>query len=278
MEQQITEEKKILTPFLDNELINLIKASDKKNIIVLGFENNYTENALYEEVAKLKNVKKVLLFGTSQKKGLNKKVKCASRMNKRFLKDSDATVFYTKTDLDDDIIVPLIRLRDLCCKMEIEFGIGEIIGCTTQYDEQFETALKAILAENRYRRNEIIYDYLCEELDERFKENKLCKFCNNRCVLNRKKYDRGKIMGCCESFDIKFNFIVNVRLCKYLGEKGCTVKNLGCKLFTCNYLRKQGYRFKLEKMLLARCFFTRRQREILRTSFFITKEEVLKKI
>lgn len=72
--------------------------------------------------------------------------------------------------------------------------------------------------------------YSCDYLDKENEINNMCDFKDNKCVKHRElKID--KKTGCCPSF------------CKYVDCKVCTVKNLSCKIFMCNFLENRGYYF-----------------------------------
>lgn len=72
--------------------------------------------------------------------------------------------------------------------------------------------------------------YACDYLDKENSINNMCDFKDNKCVKHREKnIDRST--GCCPPF------------CKYTKCKTCTVKNLSCKLFMCDYLEEKGYKF-----------------------------------
>ena len=85
-------------------------------------------------------------------------------------------------------------------------------------------------------------------------------------------------MGCCYSFKYNGVYFSDVKLCEHQKDRKCNVKCLGCKLFTCEYLRKHGIRFALNKMSIALAFFTKKQRELLRTTFFVSKETVIETV
>ncbi|MBR7172329.1 MAG: hypothetical protein IKD36_00870 [Clostridia bacterium] len=73
-------------------------------------------------------------------------------------------------------------------------------------------------------------NYACDYLDKENTINNMCDFKDNKCIKHReKKID--KATGCCPPF------------CKYTECKTCTVKNLSCKLFMCDYLEDRGYIF-----------------------------------
>ena len=67
--------------------------------------------------------------------------------------------------------------------------------------------------------------------------------------------------------------------CMYLEEDGtCKTKNIGCKLFTCHYLKKKGYKYRLNDIYLAKYFFNLRQKFYIESAFRLSKEEVIKGI
>lgn len=68
----------------------------------------------------------------------------------------------------------------------------------------------------------IKYDRLYEKADRLFKKHNPCQFIDGLCIKNRK--NGGVSNGCCHES------------CDHLGPRGCTIKSLGCKLFTCDYI------------------------------------------
>ncbi len=72
--------------------------------------------------------------------------------------------------------------------------------------------------------------YSCDYLDKENEINNMCDFKENKCVKHR-ELGIEKKTGCCPSF------------CKYVDCKVCTVKNLSCKIFMCNFLEDRGYYF-----------------------------------
>lgn len=72
--------------------------------------------------------------------------------------------------------------------------------------------------------------YSCDYLDKENEINNMCDFKDNKCVKHR-EFNISKQTGCCPSF------------CKYADCKACTIKNLSCKIFMCNYLEDKGYYF-----------------------------------
>ena len=122
--------------------------------------------------------------------------------------------------------------------------------------------VKAISLKNRLKRIEYIIDTGCSIIDEYYKNLPMCKFKNNRCECHRKK-NLNHINGCC-------------RYCKYQSTKGCTTKNVACKLFNCSYVDYDNKnKLEFNDINLFKCL-SLRQRYILNNSYFITKEDIVK--
>lgn len=141
--------------------------------------------------------------------------------------------------------------------------------------EQIDKILQIKDIKERYS---YLYDLLCDYLDNEFKEKNICGFSNNICkrcldLKNRNIQKDSYFNGCCHRFLDGSN-------CKQLdlNTGRCKVRNLSCKLFTCNYLKKKGYKFSLKDIYLSRYFFNLRQRYYLDSAFFLSKEELLKEI
>lgn len=123
-----------------------------------------------------------------------------------------------------------------------------------------------------------IYDRTCEELDNIFRSKNLCDFKNDSCIAQRLHKTKNETMGCCYSFYYrKDGFPINTGLCKYLSDKGCKIKSLKCKMFTCKYLRKKGIKFLVKDFVLLNLFLNKKQKRYLETAFFKTQEEIVEK-
>lgn len=83
---------------------------------------------------------------------------------------------------------------------------------------------------NMFKRLGMSVHYACDYLDMENAINNMCDFQDNKCV-NHRVNNIKKTTGCCPSF------------CKYTECKVCTVKNLSCKIFMCDYLEDRGYYF-----------------------------------
>ena len=143
-------------------------------------------------------------------------------------------------------------------------------------DKKMKTVEKVLKIEDYEKRIECLYDLICDYLDDKFKNNCICDFKNNICASRRdlmtKKKKDTYINGCCHSY-------MRNKDCVNLGKDGrCKTRNIGCKLFTCSYLKKKGYKFKLNEIYLARYFLNFRQKYYIECAFYIPREEVIKGI
>jgi len=248
------------------------------DVTVVCFENNYSEEKYYVELLNEEWVDKVILIGAKPTSCFGEKLIVTNDIKEKYLKSSKRAVFIINTDIDEEVLKPLVELFDVSAKKGIEIGADNVLGFSSSVPVILSKTLEALLQENIYKRYELIYDYICDELDKKFADNGICQFEGNRCIANRKHYNRDKIMGCCYSFKYNGLQFSDVKLCEHQNEHKCNVKCLGCKLFTCDYLKKHGIRFSLSNMPIALAFFSKKQREILRTTFFTTKEDVLAKV
>ena len=143
--------------------------------------------------------------------------------------------------------------------------------------EKLKIIEEVLNIKNKEERLYYLYDLICNYLDKEFKDNNICEFKCDICIRGRDAIDR-KIKketyknGCCYNDMSKHN-------CMYLEEDGtCKTKNIGCKLFTCHYLKKKGYKYRLNDIYLAKYFFNLRQKLYIESAFRLSKEEVIKGI
>ncbi|MBQ2640231.1 MAG: hypothetical protein IJF92_05695 [Bacilli bacterium] len=118
----------------------------------------------------------------------------------------------------------------------------------------------ALNIKSRKKRLEYIIDVACDEVDQYYRGIDLCEFKNCQCKsqwLNNSK----RINGCCG-------------LCVYQSNKGCTTKNLACKLFVCGIGRKKCKPLKFNDIKILK-LLNMRQRIILQTDYFSTEKQVL---
>lgn len=258
---------------------NLKVPSDTaEKITVVCFENDFSEEKYYLQFLPQDNVEKVILIGAKPTANFGKRLLVVDKIKESYIKNSNRITFIINTDIDEDVLMPLVKLFRIAKKNKIDIGIDNIVGFSYKLNDDLLKTLQALLQEDVYKECEVVYDYICDELDKKFADNSICQFENNRCIVNRKHYNKDKVMGCCYSFDYNGLYFSNVKLCEHQKEHKCDIKCMACKLFTCEYLRKHGIRFTLEKMPVALAFFSKKQRNILRTTFFVEKETVIKKV
>jgi len=134
----------------------------------------------------------------------------------------------------------------------------------------FITIMHAINIKDKYKRFEYIYDTVCNYLDERIINENYCEFVNDECIRDRLKGNNHK-NGCCEC--------KGRGKCKYLINSLCTEKScIACKLFTCKILREKGIKHDLNDFVLTKYFFTGKQKDILRFSYWTPKKIILDRL
>ncbi len=125
----------------------------------------------------------------------------------------------------------------------------------SKYD--IKNIINALNIKNRKERITYIYDTACKEIDSHYKNKDICGFKNSKCYVQQ-KLKNGKINGCC-------------RWCLYQSPKGCTTKNLTCKLFTCSEVEKRCKVIKFEDLNILKVL-TKRQRLITKSNYFTKRE------
>lgn len=146
-----------------------------------------------------------------------------------------------------------------------------------ELDEKMKVIDKVLEKEDGEERYSYLYDLLCDYLDNEFRKNKICGFSNNLCRRRCDMIKRGVKKdtydnGCCYSY-------MKGKDCEHLNAPyGCKIKNLGCKTFTCHYLKKQGYKYSLDKIYLSKYFFNSRQKFYIENTFFVDKPVIMKGI
>ena len=145
---------------------------------------------------------------------------------------------------------------------------------------QFYELLKIILIGSKEDIYNKAYDLACDYLDSFFYGKNLCDFHNDKCGY-KKNYNIK--VGCCRHFEKHKQFGLffgeNLVNCEYLGKDGrCTIKCLGCKLMTCDYLNKKGIKFKQREIFPIESIFNWRQKIYLKSVVYTPKEKIMKKI
>ncbi len=237
------------------------------NNFCLEILNNDTNNKAVSDIKKLK-------LSEIRKKGV-----LLLKINFSFLNKTD----YKK------ILRKLLKIKNIICNKKVEIGIKDgnktLLGYVLNYNEtkkeqnDFLNAVNAIFYNNRYEMYNYIYDNVCDYLDGFFYGKNYCDFKNNKCG---EKINTSSNIGCCRHYKNKLLGPLlpnNFTPCEYLKEDHtCSAKCLGCKLFTCDYLRKKGIRFKMKDILLLDVFFNPLQKYYIKVKVFTPKEKILKRL
>jgi len=233
---------------LENDKYVIVNKNFNEDIYVdtlVCFDDNFSVNNFISELLRNGKVEKIIVVGDKPKGEFNNNVVFVKNITKKVLKKSEQVFFVVNTETDERVIKNLVLLKDICNELGIVMGerikLDIVLGCIAYDDNDIVTSLKAIYGTtDLYSRYEMIYDYICENLDEEFMRKNICKFENDKCIFNRHDKSKYNIMGCCYSF--KYNGLVttDIHLCKHLVNRSCDAKCLGCKLFTCKYLKKRS--------------------------------------
>lgn len=135
---------------------------------------------------------------------------------------------------------------------------------------------KILKEKNREKRYSLLYDMICDYLDNEFINKNVCGFCDNLCSRRRSMIEKGikkdtYLNGCCHSYKENAD-------CHYLKNGRCSIKNIACKIYTCPYLKLQGKRYNINKIYFAKYFFNLRQKFYMQNTYFVDKDIVLKGI
>ena len=126
--------------------------------------------------------------------------------------------------------------------------------------EEVKPIINALNIKKRKPRIIYIYDEACNQIDKHYQNKNICGFKNNKCYVQQ-KLQNGTINGCC-------------RMCLYQSTKGCTTKNLTCKLFTCSEIEKRCKVIKFDDLKILN-LLSFRNRMILKSDYFSKREDVI---
>ena len=126
--------------------------------------------------------------------------------------------------------------------------------------------IEALNIKDKRKRLLFICNKACDILDDNFSCQKMCKFKNNKCIYDRMKKD--KYNGCCGTIDRK-------KHCKYLINNNCSTRCLACKFHICHTLKKMGYKYKVDDILVLKYLLNWKQKIMVYLDFFMTPDEVV---
>lgn len=145
-----------------------------------------------------------------------------------------------------------------------------------EIDKKMKVIESVLNIKDTQERYSYLYDLICEYLDNEFVNKNVCGFNCGICKRRQEMIDKNikkdtYLDGCCHGY--------KNGNCKYLiPGKGCSIKNIACKLYTCFYLKKQGISYNLNNIYLSRYFFNYRQKFHIENTFFVDKDVVMEGI
>ena len=179
----------------------------------------------------------------------------------------DSKLRISEKDYSYDLIISSIpRIIKICKWYNVDFEVIEVKNRPINSLKDIETAINI---KDKREKISFIYDKVCDYLDYDFIKNNKCLFMNNKCISDRNK-SYIKDCGCCRA--------KNGKLCEYLKDNRCTIRNMGCKFFVCSTLKKQGISYKINSFPLLKYFCSFRQKIVLRYTIFVPKEKVLERV
>lgn len=122
-------------------------------------------------------------------------------------------------------------------------------------EENISYIINALNIKSRKKRINYVYDKSCSMIDDKNKGINICGFKNHICYA-------GNSNGCC-------------RYCLYITNKGCSTKNLACKLFNCSEVTKRYNTLKYDDIKLLKVL-SLKNRFIVKSDYFSKREDVLK--
>ena len=168
-------------------------------------------------------------------------------------------------------------------KIGVKSGTKVLLGYISNYDKKckeqndFIEAICAILFKKKKERYNYIYDTVCDFLDSGFYGENLCDFKENKCGEKR---NSNLTCGCCRHYKIKLiGPITPWVVCEHLKEDHtCGAKCLSCKLYTCDYLKRKGIRYRIKDILLLDVFFNPIQKYFIKYMVYTPKEKIIKRL
>lgn len=130
---------------------------------------------------------------------------------------------------------------------------------------------KAINIKDINKRYNFIYDTVCDYIDKKYLKCNYCDFKDDVCIYFRVHNNLNHKNGCCYS-DARGG------LCNHLKNHKCEIKSISCKLYSCEYLRKNKINFKMKDIPLIKYFFNIKQKYFIKYSFFKDKDYVISKL
>lgn len=278
-----------------SERVSVLYASNIETVIenieqdtsIICFDEQYRKGQDILNVVDNQFIENVVIISKKHDKIKSKKILFSSNINNKIMRKlHPKMVIVIKVNNNYDytklIIKNMCKIFEYNKSIFLEQEVVVTIIGNSIYLEDLLNAFKVMTLATKREMYEFIYDTVCDWLDKNFSENNICNFKNDKCIANREGCTTHENMGCCYSFKyaklFDIRLVTDVKLCQYMQNSKCQTKNIACKLFTCKYLRKRNVIFDMHKILLLDCFFNKKQLDIIRTNYFVSREEILNKL
>lgn len=126
-------------------------------------------------------------------------------------------------------------------------------------NKELKKIVHALNIKEKRKRYQYVYKEAIKEINKYYNSD-LCNFKSGQCIVQRKSNSK-KVNGCC-------------RTCPLVTDKGCPSENISCKLIYCKEALKNLKILKLRDITILKVLPIIK-RLILKSDFFITKEEIL---
>lgn len=246
-----------------NKVFPIIEDKEIKKVKGILLEYNLSSNKYYYKNTQIDNICKFLKENKDSYEAVIFKYDFSK--DKITLNQSDIIVKGLKKLLNKKYLLDK--------KKHIDLKTGNSV-----YEEFIKIAVGVLNFNTKKEQYNYLYDRTCDYLDDRVVKCNACGFKEDKCEVKR---NTNTTMGCCHHYkNKKFGILYekNLILCEYQKDKMCTAKCLTCKLYMCDAMKKKGYNFNIKNIISIKRYFNIIQKIILSTSFFTTKDEILKKI
>ena len=226
--------------------------NDRKNFVLIYNGKSSIKSFMQKNISELKGIRLIIYFDFS----------------KRTLSLKEA----------DKIVCDMKKLDKFLRKVKDKEVYSYVKKGNSPYEFFIERSVSVMNINLKEAKYNYLYDEICEYLDSRVVMENVCGFKDDKCLA---KKDTDVTMGCCHHFKNKrFGMLYEKSpvLCEYQKDKRCTAKCITCKMYMCDKLKKQGYSFTVNNVLLIKRYFNIFQKIVIISSFFETKGKIMKKI
>lgn len=158
-----------------------------------------------------------------------------------------------------------LKAVKLALKLKLDFD-GQIFVENLQLKKNNNDFLISAMLDidlNKGNKYEKIISHASDFLNYENIINNMCDFKDNKCVSCRER-NIDRVIGCCQ------------KNCKFTHTGTCTVKNIACKLYMCDYIENKGYYFSPYHHPILKRYFSLVQRFACKAVLFKSLETQVK--